>query len=56
MDPEEVNVLPITAENCLALYWRDVGEVLDGGTDLPLDGSPEKLMATLPHIGSVCRE
>lgn len=56
MEPEEVNVLPNTAENCLALYRRDVGEVLEGGTDLPLDGFPEKLMATLPHVGSVCRE
>lgn len=55
-EPEEVNVLPSTAENCLALYWKDVGEVLEGGTDLPLNGSLEELMAILPHIGSVCRE
>lgn len=49
-------MLPSTAGTCLGLCWRDVGEVLEGATDLSLDYSPEILMATLPHIGNVCRE
>lgn len=48
-----------TAQNCWELpctllegcWWGT-----EGGTDLPLEGSSEKLVATLPHVGSVCRE